>query len=485
MNGDGRLAGVAARGVFWVGLKAWITRGTSLLVFVYLTRVLTPQEIGLVAFAYAVVAILASVSDMGLADYLIFVEDDERARNQIFWLQSLGALALGALVFSAAPWVLPLIGKAEAVPVMQTLCWMIPLSALGKVHDALQRKALDFRSLSVRSLFGNTVSAAVGFAAAYAGFGLWALVAKQLLEVALDSVLLWATVRWRPSSGPHLAGARPILAYGSRIAASRIMDTLSMNVDDVIVGIALGSETLGFYSIGKRIFRICADLVGVVLTQVAGPLFASQKHDAARMNALYLAAIESASVLVVPLFGVLAAASAVLLPWVFGEPWRQVVPVSQWFCLIGAILPLTHFNWGLLQAQGQSGRIMQLAAVRLVVNLGVIAVALPFGMLAVVVGQVLRAFVLVPVSMFFALKGSGMRWFEPFARALPGMLIGAIVAGAIVLADAWLADSVATLARLLLFAAAAVGIWTVFVVALMRAGRLGAVAGLLRRRRAR
>ena len=47
---------------------------------------------------------------------------------------------------------------------------------------------------------GGTITAAfVGIIMAYNGLGIWALVAQNLVNQLIDTIILWITVKWRPT----------------------------------------------------------------------------------------------------------------------------------------------------------------------------------------------------------------------------------------------------------------------------------------------
>lgn len=53
----------------------------------------------------------------------------------------------------------------------------------------------------------------IGHMDGVSGFGVWALVAQQLFNVTVDTIILWITVKWRPSRsfrGIDLKGCLPM-----------------------------------------------------------------------------------------------------------------------------------------------------------------------------------------------------------------------------------------------------------------------------------
>jgi PST family polysaccharide transporter len=79
--------------------------GSSLLAFVLLGRLLTPQEFGVVALAMAVITVLATLSDAGFTPWLIQRRQlSDTATSTAFWISTaLGIVSAAALAALAVP----------------------------------------------------------------------------------------------------------------------------------------------------------------------------------------------------------------------------------------------------------------------------------------------------------------------------------------------------------------------------------------------
>ncbi|BCL74674.1 lipopolysaccharide biosynthesis protein [Jeongeupia sp. HS-3] len=409
-------------GVKWAAARAWGMRLSSLLVFMVLTRLLSPADIGAVAMVSAILAILLALSELGLADYLLYAEDSEKTRNQIFFFQLTVAAVLACVTFIAAPLMLDFLGRHDSANVIKVLCWSLPLATLTMVHDAVLRKTLDFKTIAVRSLISSVAGAMTGIAAAFAGAGLWSIVIKHLVELTLMAVLIWRASSWRPTWQIDFSGFKSIISYGGHIAGARMLDVLAANLDDLIVGGAMGQRELGIYSVGKRIYQICNDLIGAVTSQVAGPVFARAQGDIAQLRGMYLQAMRMSAWLVMPFYTTLLLFCPLIVPLIFGAQWQDSVWVLQLFCVVGFLSPLSQFNWAVFMAAAPSRISLFYSVLRNGFSMAALLVGGLFGMNGILFSQIGRSIIL-----FLTGRGYLFRYVQIHLRSFPAALVPALM----------------------------------------------------------
>ncbi|MGV7210623.1 oligosaccharide flippase family protein [Oxalobacteraceae bacterium A2-2] len=417
--------------LLWSVAKNWGGRVTSLLVFMILTRMLDVHELGAVAFVNAILAVLVSLAEMGLAEYLIYRADTPRARTQIFWFQIYVTGGIFVLASLLGPSILRALGHQDAALIFPSVCLVLPLAAMVSVQDAIQRRELQFRGVALRSLAGIVVGGIVGVATAACGGGMWSLVAKQLAETVVSAVLLWHMSEWRPGWRTDWTGFREIFQYGRYLAGGRMLDVIAANVDDLIVGLFIGQRELGIYSIGKKLYTISADLLAGVAQQIAGPFFARARNQGATLWEMYVKVITYTAWLVIPLYAALHAVAFDIILLLFGPKLVGAVWVLRCYCLVGMIMPLFLFHWSLLMASGGGARSFRYSLLRNVGGIAIIALASMGGWTIFVYGQV--ALVIFNVWVGEAL----LRDFMPFSRSrlwralLPGLVTAVAVTAAL------------------------------------------------------
>lgn len=412
--------------LLWSLVKNWGGRLTSLLVFMLLTRLLDAKAIGAVAFVSAAIAILVALTEMGLAEYLIYVDNSDRSRNQIFWFQLFLALVVGGLTCLGGPALLSAMGQADAATVAPYLALIVPLAALSAVQDALQRRALNFKAIAVRSLCGMLAGAVVGVGLALAGAGMWSLVFKQLTETAVMTALLWRSSDWRPRWGAGWEGFTKIFHYGRYMVGSRVCDMLFANVDDLLVGSLIGQAELGLYSIGKKLYLISSELLNGIANQVAGPIFYQASSDKPLLSSMFIGAIRYCAWLVVPFYSALYLFAPELVQLMFGVRWTGSAPILQYFCVVGVLFPLHQFNWSMVMLKGDGTTSFWYSVLRNLSGAGLMVVTIHLGMALFVMSHAARAVISMLLG-WYLIRGVVSFSLRQVALALlPGVVTAAL-----------------------------------------------------------
>ncbi|MDO9439610.1 MAG: oligosaccharide flippase family protein, partial [Beijerinckiaceae bacterium] len=167
----------ATRSVGWIILERWTSRLLTLVVIAVLTRLLSPEDFGLVAMATVVMALLQVFVDSGFATVLVQRKTLEpRDTSTAFWTQLAISVVLYIALFVSAPLLAYLFGEPRLAGVHQVIGLGLPISALSQVPSALLERSFGFRSLAVRQVLGALCGAAAAVPIAFAGGGVWALV---------------------------------------------------------------------------------------------------------------------------------------------------------------------------------------------------------------------------------------------------------------------------------------------------------------------
>lgn len=411
----------------WAIVKNWGGRFTSLVVFALLTRLLNARDIGAVAFVSAIIAVLAAIAEMGLAEYLIYREDSARSRNQIFWCQVYVTAGMYVLTLLAGPPLLHHLGQDDAASMLPYLGLILPLAALMSVQDAIQRRALQFKAIAMRSLIGMVAGGIVGVVLAFAGAGMWSLVFKQLAEALVMAAVMWRASDWRPQWRCDWTGFRMIGDYGRFMASGRLLDVFTLNLDDLIVGLAVGQQQLGFYTIGKKLYTISIELLAGVTQQISGPLFAAANGDAVRLWRMLMQAIRYCGWLIIPAYVVLYFLSPTIVPLLFGRQWSGAVWILQSFCVVGMLFPFYQFNWALIMAGGRAANSFYYSLVRNAGGIGILVVASHWGWEVFVLAQIARMGFNIASGWMF-LRGVITFRYQELGKAVLPAIVTAIAA---------------------------------------------------------
>src|SRR5215468_10631428 len=180
-------------------------QGVSFASTIIVARLLTPTDYGLMALASIWTGIIALLAELGLGAAIVqFRNLEDGELNTCFWLtMSVAALGYGAL-YLATPAIADWFGAPRLSALLRVVGLGLPLVALRVVPDALLRQRLELDRISRAEVVAALLTIPVVVGMAWAGTGVWALVAGALSTSLVQGAVTFSLVRWRP--GFHVGG---------------------------------------------------------------------------------------------------------------------------------------------------------------------------------------------------------------------------------------------------------------------------------------
>jgi PST family polysaccharide transporter len=398
-------------GALWISAEAWGQQLLQFLLFAILARLLGPQAYGLLALAMMVIVVGdVLITNGGWSEALIQRRDlDPRCTDTVFWFLVAAAGSLAALVILLAVPVAAALRQPELAPIIACLSAVLPLASLCVVPDALLRREFRNAPLAARSLLATAGGGLVAVPMAFAGFGVWSLVAFQLVQPLIRAVVLWSAHPWRPAfrfSGPHL---HEITRYVGGVLGERVLGSLDFVIPRVVLGHALGPAAVGQFTTARKILDLLVYLLIRPVSRVAMPSFAGLAGDRARTQELFTFGAQFAGLVAFPGHVGLALVAPALIPLVFGPAWSPSVPAVQVLTLFGLILPLSQLCTALMQGIGRVGWQMALAGGSTALFACLLALSGATSILAVAAAFVARAYIVFPLRVYVVRRATGLR----------------------------------------------------------------------------
>jgi O-antigen/teichoic acid export membrane protein len=397
-----------ASGTAWNFIGILAERLVAFGVFALVVRHLDASTVGIVTLATVFIDLTLILTHGGLPEALVrHPSPTSDTFDTAFWT-NIGfgcAMTLG-LAALAQP-----IAIIYATPMLATVLYVLSaafiLTALGTVHQARLTRGFHFRALAARSVAATAVGGAISVAMSLMGYGIWALVAQRLVTVAVSTVTLWLAARWLPGFGFRRKEFLSLTSFGIRLTGSTLLLQLTSTVTLLIIGYAMNNAAVGYYRVAGRLYDMVNQFVITPITQVALAAFASVQTDEARFARLYARMTGVVSLLAIPTFFGMAALAAPLVHLVFGPQWSMSAPILAILCLAALPVCINIFVWPALTAKGAATDVLKFGGVQLASSVLCSVIAAPFGPVAVAIGQVVRAYAVMPYSLFLTTRHAG------------------------------------------------------------------------------
>jgi len=421
---DDGLVAESLRGVLWAAFDNVGSSAIGVTVHIVLARLLVPEHFGLVALATVAVSFIGLLKDQGFATALIQRDELEDAHlHAAFWTLLAVGFVLCAIGVAVAPGLAWIFDEPRLSPVLRVMLIHIPLASVESVPVAVLKRNLRFKTLSLRTMVAQTSTGVIAIALAFLGWGVWALVAKSVLNTIIGSIVLWAAVDWRPRIRYSVDHARQLFSFGMNVTGSKVVNFANRQADDVIIGYFLGTTALGYYSVAYEILKGMTKLLSRTMTTVALPAFSRLQDDIPRLRKAWLAGLRLTGLSAFPIYILYIAVAPEFFAVVYGPKWSDAVPASRILSFIGVLHSVALFNPPVLKALGKPEWDFKLTSLNAVGNTIGFLIAAQFNFVWVAAAYVIRGYCFTPIEVYFVQTLLEFEWSELF-RALGFPLIG-------------------------------------------------------------
>ena len=347
------LASMAGRG-------AVVTMGGQLLRIVIqlagivlLARLLSPSDYGITAMVLAIVGVGEILRDFGLSSAAIQAKTITAGqRANLFWINVGIGAALTAAVAALAHPIAAFYSDPRLVLVTVALSLTFVLNGFATQFRADLNRRLRFGQLAAVEVGAQATALVIALMLAVWGWGYWALVAQQVLQVLFQALALPLLGGWWPGLPKRGEKMRPFLTFGGGLAASQLLNYASRNIDSVIIGRLFGASALGFYNRAFQLMLLPLNQINAPSMRVALPTL-SRLQDEPKRYAEFLLFGQTVQLNVVSfVLAFCAAQAAPIVAIALGPQWSPSVPLFQILAIAGFFQAAAYASYWVFLSQG-------------------------------------------------------------------------------------------------------------------------------------
>jgi O-antigen/teichoic acid export membrane protein len=325
------------------------------------------------------------------------------------FLVSLGlALLLALALIPAAEPVAAALNAPTMADVLPFIGIAVVMVAAGVVPAALLQRDFNQRALVLVEQLANTISSLVGIGFAFAGAGIWSLVAMELVRAFIRLVGLYARCGWRPGFRTDRAALEAVLRFGSGSLLLKMLMFVSTQSPRLFIGLALGPAAVGLFALAWRLYETVQRMLVTPMTSIAMATAARTQEDLAFLRTMLASAAKASSLVAYPAFVGIALAAPVAIPLIFGPEWQDAVIPAQILSLMGIRGAISGFNSGILRGLGRIDLQIRASIATAAYTLAVVPLVAGFGIIVVSVALLLRNLLLWPLSAGFINRVIGL-----------------------------------------------------------------------------
>ncbi|WP_276965035.1 lipopolysaccharide biosynthesis protein [Bacteroides graminisolvens] len=342
-------------GVFYTAVAKYSGIVISLAVTAVLSRLLSPDDFGIVAIATVIISFFSIFTDMGIGAAVIqHKELTPKDLSSLYSFTLWSGISISLLFFMAS-W--PIAAWYNS-PILRTLCQLLSINLLfasaNIVPNALISKNKEFKFIAWRSFIIQTSTGVLAIGVALAGAGLYALIVNPILSSIFIFIISYRKYPQKVSFTWGLHSVKKIFSYSAYQFLFNVINYFSRNLDKLLIGKYMNMSQLGYYEKSYRLMMLPLQNITQVITPVMHPIFSDYQKDLDQLATSYEKIIRFLAFIGLPLSMFLFFGAREITLIIFGDQWMPSVPVFQILSLSVGVQIILSSSGSIFQAAGDT-----------------------------------------------------------------------------------------------------------------------------------
>ena len=351
---------------------------------IFLARFLTPNDYGLVGMTTVLMNFVQLFKDLGLSRATIQRSQiNHQQVSTLFWINIVVGLVVCTAVSLAAPLVAEFYDESRLIPITIALASVFLFSACTVQHQALLKRQMRFRRLVSVEVISLGLALVTSVLIAWRGGGYWALVAMPIIKAIVNMLGVWIACDWRPGLPRWSSEVAAMLAFGGNLTGFNVVNYVSRNLDNILIGRIWGAAQLGLYAQAYRLVLLPILQINVPIDSVVLPALSRLQKEPVKYTRYYYQAILAITFLGMPLVTFLFVTTDKLIPLILGEQWLGIVPIFRWLMPAAFMGTFNIAGGWVYQSLGRTDRQLKIGLVTSLIDVAIFFVSVRWGAIAV------------------------------------------------------------------------------------------------------
>ena len=411
----------AASGMVWTALQKYSTMFISFISGIILARLLTPYDYGCIGMLSIFMVLAENFIDGGFGSALIQKKRPTQEDYSTIFYWNLGmATLMYAILFICAPAISHFYKTPLLCDVLRVQGLVLFIYAFNIVQRNQLKKKLNFKVLSIVTIVTSLTALAVTIFMAYKGFGVWALVAQNLITSAIPAIVFWFFIKWRPLWTFSWKSFHELFGFGFFMFLTNLLNSFGGQIQGLLIGKRYNPTTMGYYSKALGTEKLATHSISSIISQVTYPLYAEVQDNNELLVNIIRRLTMTISYVTFPLVFILILIAKPLFILLYSDRWVNSIPYFQVLCLAGLVSCLIAVNTQTIAAIGKSKTMFVWTVIKRTVGIAFVVIGLfTFGMKGLLVGVLLNTWFSFFVNIGLVSKHIGYKWTRQLTDLLP------------------------------------------------------------------
>ncbi len=345
------------KSLFWEILSKLFKQSTGLIISIFLTRILLPEDFGLIGMVLVIIGVLKVFIDMGFGAALIQKKKvTQNLFSTVFWVNVSFGLLFSLLMYCSAGLISDFYNRPSLENIVEVISITFFIGSLSIVQTLKFTKEMNFKAHSIISMISSLFSGGIGLFLAYTGYHVWALVYQNILLVTISTACYWAYGRWLPSFHFSIKDLKEIWGFSSKKLSDGIISAIYQRLDIIMIGKAFDATSLGFYSRARTLDNYVRAYSADTLARIYFPVISKIQDNPNEVIKIYRKAIIYSSFVAILLSGLLFLIADELFVILFTETWLYSANLFKLMAVVGFSYPLSAIMVNVVIGMGFPGK---------------------------------------------------------------------------------------------------------------------------------
>ncbi|MFA3790731.1 oligosaccharide flippase family protein [Aliiglaciecola sp. SL4] len=339
-----------------------------------ISRILTPEEIGLYSIAAASIVIGQVLRDFGLSLYLVKEKDLSTEKIQTCFTISLAICwAITLFYYVMSPFAAKFFGRVEVELLIQVLSINFIIIPFGTLSLSLLKRDLFFDKIMKSDIFSTILRVIVTLTLAFQGEGVYALAIGSVVGT-LASVAFLLRYSKFIYYRINLTDVKKIIGFSSVISLSNLISEFRQIIPEFVIGKYHSIEGVAFYSKASATSGIFSKLILQAVSPTIQPFLAKLNNSDSNLAQPVLKIFNYIQIFSIPFYVFVFSFSDPIVTLLYGEQWQSVPPLLEVICLSMIVISLLPSVEQMLNVMGQEKFVLWLAIGMFLIRLIYIAI---------------------------------------------------------------------------------------------------------------
>jgi len=311
----------------------------------------------MMAMVMTIIGFAQAFADMGVSNSIISkLECSSHELSSLYWFNILTGVVFFLLVWFSSSFVVTYYNEPRLGRLIHVLSPVFLIIPIGRQFRVLLQKELRFQTIAKIEIAGSLIASLIAVWLALDGSGVLSLVFWQISFTTATTIILTyiGLQRWKPRLYFKASVIKGHIRFGLFQTGENLLNTLTTNIDYILIGRYVGAAPLGLYSIARQLvnypFMGIERLTGRVLYSVLSVV----QKEKTKFEESYSIAFHYNLVFLLPAFILLMQFAEPVISTVYGPKWLAAATTLKILCVVSIIKSLGLQGGAVLLAKGKA-----------------------------------------------------------------------------------------------------------------------------------